>query len=441
MTLVSKMTAKQLRSIRRDIKIIFSKKGVTFPKTTEEFKELGMFPPKIVYKNKDIYLSKLGIDSLKRITTFICEIDEYSVLLDFSDVFKSVKTEIDHWISNDSIPDENEFLVSLEKRLCASVDIFTYLCKIDGIAIDGLASLKLGNKTIEVFSNSCLSNLKLPFPDLYEIVDKEYSGSLVIKGEERGSGDVSLSRFYFHCESYLSLLSVYSCAIYKEAITRAKILLVNNCSIAWGPASTVGWRNSDCNVVFKRYFKSAEDINFDKELLDYLNSTCFFSESASLIEKQQRNELEEAVVKAVYWFGEAQRDQFGASKWIKLWTCLECFFTLKSDSDKITESNARGIASLLLFGGYNIDEFGDYSHLKSKIKQFYSSRSKIIHNADYAHIDGKSLRELSYMVAWVIIVVVSLLTKGYSTKPQIKEQADRFDKITIKPSGREKLRR
>jgi hypothetical protein len=45
------------------------------------------------------------------------------------------------------------------------------------------------------------------------------------------------------------------------------------------------------------------------------------------------------------------------------------------------------------------------------------------------------------MVAWVIITVVSLLPKGYSTRIEIKQQADRLDNLTIKSSGRKKLRR
>ena len=163
-------------------------------------------------------------------------------------------------------------------------------------------------------------------------------------------------------------------------------------------------------IVYKRYIKSSHDFTIDKELLNYLSKTCFLNEAASLIEKQRRNELEEAILKAIYWFGQVQDDTNDASKWIKLWTCLECFFSL--DKNEITESNARGIASLLIYGGYKIDDFGDFMKLKSKIKIFYEFRSKIIHNADFKQIDSKSLYDLSLITAWVIIVAVSLLPSG-----------------------------
>lgn len=439
MTFASQLTAKQMRSIRRDIDLIFSKKGSTEPKTIEEFKLLGLFPPKLRYKDRDIYLSSRGVESLRRITSFIYQTDKYSVLVDFNDVFQSVQKELENWLSKKLVPDEHEFLSLLNERLEKKIDSFTYLCKVDGIKLKEVKKLEIGKKAIEPYSSALVKHAKFSSDDIVKIIDEEYEDSFVITGEEKASSTVSLSKFYFHCESYLSLLRMYACAIYKTAIKKTKISLVNDCSVAWGPASTIGWHYSNGDGVFTRYFKSTQDLEFDNELIGYLHETCFFNEAASLIEKQGRNELEDSIVKAIRWFGEAQNDRFDASKWIKLWTCLECFFTL--NSTEITEANARGIASLLLYGGYGIDDFGDYTSLKSKIKSFYSSRSKIIHNADYAHVDEKSLNELAYMVAWVIITVVSLLPKGYSTRIEIKQQADRLDNLTIKSSGRKKLRR
>jgi len=68
------------------------------------------------------------------------------------------------------------------------------------------------------------------------------------------------------------------------------------------------------------------DLFINPKLIGELNSNCFFNEVSSIIEKKDKNELENAVVKSLFWIGEAQKDQSYASTWISLWSCIECFF-------------------------------------------------------------------------------------------------------------------
>jgi len=225
-------------------------------------------------------------------------------------------------------------------------------------------------------------------------------------------------------------LRLYSCALYSQAIHKINIRLINNCANSYGPASSFGWAESEKILTFTRYFKSEQDFKIGTELSDYLVSVCFFRDLSVLIDKQNRNELEEAIVKSLYWIGEAQKDPSHASAWIKLWSCVECFFTLSEE--EITEKNARGISSLLVYGGYSHEEYDNYELLKRKIKKFYKLRSKIVHRADYTHIDIILLEELSFIVAWVIITMASLLNRGYTSLSQVQEQAERLDRITTK---------
>lgn len=424
--------------MRRDIDIVFSRKGIACPKTIEDFKSLGFFSPTLKYKDREIYLSSEGIIAVRRISSFVHETEKYSGLVDYNDVFQSILEDVEPWLADALVPDEQDFLASLDERLNAKIETFTYFCRVDGLELKDIDEIRIGKKSVRAYSSKILEGVDFHSDDIKDVIKKEYNEVFIIFGEECGSSSVAHSRFYYHSEICLSLLRLYSCAIYKSAIRKVKLRLINNCSAAFGPASTVGWDNADKSGTFTRCFRSEQDLELDTELLHYLSESCFFDESGDLIEKQERSELEESIVKAIYWFGEAQKDRFDASSWIKLWTCLECFFSL--DRSNITEANARGIASLLLFGGYNINDFGDYHSLKAKISSFYDTRSNIIHNADYTHIEQTDLDELAYMVAWVIITIVSLLPQGYSTRKQIKEQANRLDNLT-KSSERKKLRR
>lgn len=150
---------------------------------------------------------------------------------------------------------------------------------------------------------------------------------------------------------------------------------------------------------------------------------------SGFIDKLNRSELEESIIKSLYWLGEAQKDRSDASSWVKLWSCLECFFTL--GEDEITEKNARGISSLLIYGGYYHEQYRDYEVLKKKIKKFYGFRSKVVHHAEYTHIEEHLLLEFSYIVAWSIITMVSLIDRGYTQLSEIREKADMLESSSL----------
>ena len=154
---------------------------------------------------------------------------------------------------------------------------------------------------------------------------------------------------------------------------------------------------------------------------------------SNLIGKEQNNELENAILKALFWIGEAQKDRSHASAWIKLWSSMECFFTL--GDKEITELNAQGISSILVYGGYSHEEFGDYDQLKKKIKKYYMLRSRAVHRAEYTHIDEFLLYEFSFIAAWTVITMASLLNRGYTTLSQVQKQAVRLDGLGRKSNN------
>ncbi|MCP3940546.1 MAG: hypothetical protein GY710_03575 [Desulfobacteraceae bacterium] len=130
------LLAKQRRSIRRDISLIFSLKGLSFPKTFAEVEEIGYFSPKVTINNKEIYLTKDGIIALRRICDFISQTKEYKDYLSYNDIFQEVIAEIERWMTDKLIPDEAEFLAPLELLISKKIDKFTFFCRVDGISIE-----------------------------------------------------------------------------------------------------------------------------------------------------------------------------------------------------------------------------------------------------------------------------------------------------------------
>ena len=433
MTLHEELTPKQKRSIKRDIDLIFSLKGLSFPKTIDDIKEIGFFSPKVKVNKKDIYLSKDGRIALRRICDFIYQTRKYGDALNYNDIFQGVIAEIERWLNDSLVPDDAEFIDPLDILLSKKIDNYTFVCRVDGLSFDKIGNIVIGKKEIKEYDQKLISGVTDVSDVINDAIKKEYSNSLVIVGTEIGSGSVAQEKFYHNAELSLSVLRLYSCALYGSAIHKINIRLINNCAHAYGSASSFGWADSEKSFIFTRYFRSEEDFKIEPELLNYLISVCFFKELSNLIDKQKRNELEDAVVKSLFWIGEAQKERSHASAWVKLWSCMECFFTL--GEEKITELNARGISSILVFGGYSHEKYGDYEQLKKKIKKYYALRSKVVHRAEYTHIDQILLEELSFIVAWVIITMASLLDRGYTTLAQVQEQAERLDKVKTKSNN------
>lgn len=430
MALYEELTPKQKRTIRNDIDLISSLKGVSFPKTIDEIKEIGFFSPKIKVGKNNIYLSKNGKTALRRICDIIHQTKKYNDMLDYNDVFHEVTSEIGRWLSNKLIPDDAEFINPLDVLLFRKIDNYTFVCRIDGLSLNKIDSIVIGNKEIKEYNHKLISGIS----DVHDFgnneIEKEYSNSLVIVGTERGSSSAAQEKFYHNAELSLSVLRLYSCALYSSAIHSINIRLINNCAHAYGNASSFGWGDSEKSLTFTRYSKPVQDLKIEPKILDRFVSECFFEKLANLIDKQKRNKLEETIVKSLFWIGEAQKDPSYASAWTKLWSCVECFFTI--GEKEITERNARGISAILVFGGYSHKKYGDYEQLKKKIKNYYALRSKVVHRAEYTHIDEIQLAEFSFIVAWVIITMVSLLDRGYTTLAKIQDESEKLDQVETK---------
>ncbi|WP_139041125.1 HEPN domain-containing protein [Aeromonas salmonicida] len=413
--------------IGRDIKIIFSVKGIIFPKNIEDIQKLGFFSPRVRIRDKEIYLSEEGTSSLKRISDIVNNTNEYKNSLNYDNIYQSVLSEISTWFNKELTPDVNSFLMSLDTVLSKKNKKTHFICRIDGISIDELVNLNVGGKTIRSYNNTDLNNASDASDNIKEIIEHEYRKSLVMVGYECGSDSVALEKFYFNANLSLSVLRLYSCALYPRAIHNVNIRLINDCMHSYGVASCIGQDEGSKDLRFIKYFRSTQDFTIDKELLEHLGKNMFFDTISSLVCRESRNELENAIIKSLYWIGESQKDQSHPSAFVKLWSALECFFTLGEGN--ITERNARGITSIIMFGEFHHKKFESYSLLKRKIKNHYKSRSKIIHHAEFSHIDNFQLEEMAFISSWVVIAMAALLERGYTKLIDIGVEAQRLDTI------------
>jgi len=87
-SLINELDSKKIRTITRDINTIFSLKGLAFPKTIDEVKEIGFFAPKVKVSSHESFLSIRGQGTLRRICDIISQCEKFNSLLDYIDKFQ-----------------------------------------------------------------------------------------------------------------------------------------------------------------------------------------------------------------------------------------------------------------------------------------------------------------------------------------------------------------
>lgn len=305
---------------------------------------------------------------------------------------------------------------------------YEFLVKIEGVELNDIDILSLGSVRVQRNDPALFNRISFVGNLDSETIYSEFKDSLWLIGSAKGSLDVAFERFDYRANLTVGILGLCGAVLYKGAIWRSRVRVVTSPLEHRKAVSTLAWESGGGNPSVFRKWGAEQDLNLNAESVAYLIETCFLERLSNLPDIEKRSELEDAILRAIYWFAEAYRDRNPIMQFVKLWTCAECFFAI--DKEKITELNAKGIATILVFAGFRIVETENYSEFKRKVKRLYGLRSKAIHRAEFSHVDRKDLDELSHWVAWVVISMVSLAERGYKTLHQVYEQTQRLDSIS-----------
>jgi len=406
--MIDKLTPKEKRIISREINNLFLKGGLIYSGSYEEISNLEFPPFKIVVNDDEIYVSTIGKTTIRRMCRIIIDKSPFDDLLSYEDVFKGILDVTQDTLTDYDTLDLEEFTKSLDVKLTEKIQNFSFISKVHGLLLSESACIKVGKREIRYFNEKLLPTIPEKHSSYIDSLKEHFDGGAVIVGKERGSGIIAQEKFLFNVKLSLSVIRLYACATYRYSIYRLNIS---------SDGSNAVNGTSDSNVTI-RWVHGSDSLHAtngssgrisleESELLPFQNISCCLS---SLIDKKDKTNLEDKLIKSLFWFGEAQKDYVHASAWVKLWSSLECFFKLGGES--ISEDNASGISSILLCGNGSYEGISDFDELKSELKKFYAKRSRIVHHSSYAHIDKNSLDEFAYMVSWSIIGIALLVEEG-----------------------------
>lgn len=422
------MKPKQKRIVERDVESLFSPKAILPKQTLEDIRQLGFFQPSIKFKGGTLYLSEKAIAALSRLTDTVCGLKEISDSVSRNEVSWQVSKSHNDWIEKLLQPTGQEFIDGVVDTLSATVKDYQFLAQIEGLDLKGQAVIQLGSYRIQRSDRALFEAIQFGGNLDIDSVYDQFKDTLWLIGPAKGSDDVASERFEHMATLTVGTLAICGAVLYRGAIWRSRVCAIISPLEHRKAISILRWERGGDNPSLKREWGREQDLPLDSQAIAHLNREYFLQRLASLPEQTDRSELEDAIVRSVYWFADAYRDPNPTMQFIKLWSCAECFFAI--DKERVTDLNAKGFAVTLTFAGFRVIDVDDYPEFKRRVKELYELRSQAIHRAAFGHIKTKDLDDLSYWVAWVIISMVALSAQGYSTLRQVQAQTSRLDRLS-----------
>lgn len=424
----AELSPKQKRILEIDVETIFSPRALLRGLAFEDAKRLPALHPYVNVKGGTIFLSDKGIGALRRLIQSLTNLPSLANVVSVREINRAVQKSYRTWMERGLQPLGQEFVDDVVSSLLGDVKLYTFLVQIEGVDLKIQETLQLGTFRLQRSNPTLFDGIKfggvLDRPTIYS---QFKDGSWLI-GSVKGSQDVALEQFEYRAELIVGILGICGAILYKGSIWRSRVRAVTSPHGHRKAVSSLRWEDGGENPSLSRNWGSEQDLPLTAESVTYLLEICFLEQLSSLPDIEDRSELQDAIVRSIYWFAESYKDRTPIMQFVKLWTCVECFFAI--DKVKITELNAAGISTILTFAGYEIVDPKDYPEFKRRVKKMYDLRSRAVHRAEFGHVETEDLEDLSLWTAWIVISMVSLAEKGYQTLRQVHEQTSRLDKIS-----------
>jgi hypothetical protein len=425
------LTPKQLRSIERILQKVHSSRGVLAVSKFEDFKLVEKFGGDVWISGRQVFVTNEAMDALRDLNQMLQAVLLPCEFFSGDDVWNAVLSESKANLSDGLRPTAPHFLETTLDRIRELQGEFTYAADFEGVDLEDLDEVVLGR------ARMCKPDPKVlnAFQRLGPLATQPKSllkQSTWFMGTYRGTPSATRINFELDASMASGVIGIAATVCYENGFLRSRPLVHVKAHDPGGTANTLRWSGEFSCPELSFGGRRGIPIGINAELHEYLISECKFKQIFAIVQRSERNEVEEAVARSIYWFAQAHRDSELAMRYVKLWSCIESFFAF--ENTKLTERNAMGVATVLVFGDYHAIPVSEYEATRRRLKQFYAQRSKAIHRAEHRHIDAGLVRDLSYWAAWCIFTFASFADRGYGSLKQVWENVERLDTLVLQHS-------
>jgi hypothetical protein len=421
------MKSKNQRRLDTAVVVLFGEKGLFVPKTLKDFKGIEALSRELRLDRGAMYLTDAGVEQLRLAVEILQAEHVLDGLVNYGDIDSACREVMSKLLSGGLAPEDgNEFATLVTTELNKHVKEFTFIVTMSGMSFQDLDEITLGDLRLLKSSGDLLADC-VSRDGLVDDALKLMGKDVWLVGKERGTAAVAQQKFLERARRVAGLLSLSAASCAEWGATPFRIAPVMAATQGSGHAAWMSFPHDSKVLSFHRHFSDTQTLRISVEFHKGLESCDWFPRLVELINREARNEVEAALIRAIYWFSDAQRDPVREMQLVKLWSCIECFFSFERENT--TTKVIRGLAAVMVFGGYQFVPVNDHAALKKRIRELYDQRSFAVHDARHGHVTQRAVADVSKWAAWLIINVIALANNGYTTRALLLEQSLRLDGV------------
>lgn len=422
------LTAKAKRKLLDAARGLFSTRSLLFPKSISDVPTNHNFARTLQLPgNRIAFLTDSGYERFRTVVDIMDRANFFDGMAGYSDVWNAWHKVLVKWLSIGCMPEHaDEVVQAIANLVNQEIDDHTIIVPLFGIELDGVDSFAFGEMTIlrspvEVLDSAGVVHDHADIPQLLNLNER----CLWLKGSTRGTARVAKQKFAEQATLTSGLLAITAASIYEMGASGFRIGSAMTPEEAIGRSVWFSWHERD--RIINSHFGSPKGQPFpvNKALGTESDIVRLLHRAFTSLHARKRTPLEEAIARAVYWYSDAHRDPVLVMKLVKYWSCVEVFFSF--EKEETTHAVSTGLASILVFSGFQFVPPSEYRSLKKQIIDLYDLRSQAVHGGFHQHTTELDVAKFSQWVAWMIVSMVALVERGYTTLDEVKAQTDRLD--------------
>lgn len=409
------LTKQQVRVLDRSLRELFSKRSLE-PLTLELLKSLS---PQDRWRRqvklpdrREALMSATAAAAFDRAVEAMVEAaTPSSHLCTPGDVARALQTVYEACFAKGESPESAEELVKL---VCESIQALlmnhTFAAAVQGVKLEGVEELRMGTLRLLPSVKSVLEQAPVRRdPELGKKALKQIGGLPCLVGSKYGTYEASKHWYREHALLAAAMLAIDAGAIYERAATSFHVEPHFD-HPAGGGSVYFFWNDIDKYLGTNYSFVRGQTLKVSAERAAELTAPGAFEHAFTILEKRDRSKLEDAITRAVFWYGDAHRDSVRVMQFIKYWSCLECL--LGGPGKELTETLALGVVSVLTHGHYMLLTKAEWDQSVRQVKKLYKLRSRAVHRASHSHVTAQDVVLLGNWTAWVIYNCISFSHAG-----------------------------
>ena len=418
---VTEISPRDCRRVWAVARELFTPKSWTVPRSIEDIRVSHPLQRELrLTEHRELLLTDTGLSAFRATVTLLDELDPTEGLAGYSDVWSVCRQVLEQCLSKGLQPENGEEYIQLIVRELASrIATYTYIVPMFGVELDGIDEITLGTLRVIRPSKALVDSLGLQYSaEHLEIMLAQTKQHLWLMGSVRGTSDTSKERFIERCRLACGLLAVNVASMYELGSYGFRIGVISTPEEGHGRALSLSWKDVDRELYISSKSVRAQRFSVNLELRAAITESTIGRRAIDVLESENRTPLEQAWIRALFWYSDAHRDQTPVMRFLKFWSCAEAFSASHTD---ISESVAFGLAAIVVYGDFRSPEPPEFRELKKKLKNMYAQRSKATHRASYSHVSDKDVADLSQWIAWMLLSMVAFSCQGITTPDEATE--------------------